>query len=150
MGGVGYDKGLDVDDGPLNTEYDRTWYQFKPVATFRAVNDLFVGAVFALNHTSSDDEAPGMLEDPNFQEFGVDTANVGAGIVLSCDTRDITVNAWRGIYLNLMTTQYLDALGSDKDYDAIEAEYRQYLPLWRQATTLAWNISTRYTTGDVP
>ncbi|WP_419176240.1 BamA/TamA family outer membrane protein [Desulfosediminicola sp.] len=148
--GVGYDNGLDVDDGPLTTEYDRTWYQLTPVAAFRTVGDLFLGAVFDLNHTSSDDEAPGMIDDPTFQEFGDDNTNVGAGIVLSYDTRDVTVNAWRGIYLNFMTTHYLEALGSDNDYDVIEAEYRQYLPLWREGTTLAWNISTRYTTGEVP
>lgn len=148
--GVGYDNGMNVEDGVSTTEYDRTWFQFKPVVLFRAFGDLFAGVNFDFNHTSSEDEAEGMLNDPTFQEYGEDNTNIGVGLVLSYDTRDVTVNAWNGIYLNFSTTHYLDAIGSDNEYDAFEVDYRQYKQLWREGTTLAWNIASRYSEGDVP
>jgi outer membrane protein assembly factor BamA len=148
--GVGYDNAIDVPEGAETTAYERVWFEFTPELTWRVAGDLFVGVNANLNRTRAQDVAPLMSQDPEFIRYGDDVAGAGIGLTLRYDTRDVTVNAYRGRMFEATTTHYRDALGSDDEYDVYVVDYRQYHTLGRQGNTLAWQLYARFAQGGVP
>jgi hypothetical protein len=94
--GIGYDNGLNTPKSDSTTAYNRLYWQVYPRFLFRIKKDLYIGPVLDFNYTKGSEESPGVLADPNYQEFGPKDYNGGAGIILQYDSRDIPVNAYRG------------------------------------------------------
>lgn len=148
--GVGFDKGLSVGRGPATTLYDDEMIRFKPDLTFRVKGDWFVGFNFDWNHQDTDNPAPAMAGDPDFLRTGPNYFDSGLGLTVSHDTRDVTVAAREGHLFLFQTTHYRDWFGSDFEYDSIDFDFRRYFPLFRDGSTLAVMVQSRYTSGDVP
>ena len=148
--GVGYDAGFDVPEGELTTFYKYEAFAIKPVLLWRVIGDLFVGLNADLNYMNAGDVAPGMASDPTFEAFGPEYWSHGVGITLSYDTRDVTVNPWKGRLLEFNTTHYLEELGSENDFDLYSLDYREFIQLWRPGTTLALRILGEFGNGDIP
>ena len=148
--GVGYDAGFEVPQGELTTLYDYKTIGFKPFLMWRLKGSFFAGINGDLNYINADDVAPGMAEDPVFQEFGDSYLSSGLGLSLSYDTRDVTVNARDGRLIEFHTTHYLEELGSDNRFDLYSLDYRDYFQLFRPGTTLAIRAYGQFGDGDIP
>jgi outer membrane protein assembly factor BamA len=148
--GVGYDHAVDVPEGSETTAYNRVWFEFTPELTWRAAGDLFVGVNANLNRTRARDVAPLMAQDPDYLRDGDDVTGSGIGLTLRYDSRDVTVNAYRGRLFKATTTHFRDALGSDDDYDVYTVDFRQYHALGRPGRTVAWQLYGRFASGEVP
>jgi outer membrane protein assembly factor BamA len=149
--GVGYDAGRNTVKSDTTTAYDRTWFWFNPRFLVRIRGALYGGPDFDINYTRADDPGPVMLADSTFQATGDATFNVGLGVVLQWDSRDVPVNAWHGTYFSGRARFYEPALGSDNTYQIYDFDYRYYLPLREQGgRTLAWQFRTRIGKGEVP
>jgi outer membrane protein assembly factor BamA len=148
--GVGYDAGLLPTSPDSTTKYHRQWIKFNPRLIWRVSGDLMVGGVLDLNHTIATEVNPYMGQDPTFQQHGPDNYNLGVGLVVQYDTRDVAANAWRGRYAALTITQYGGWLGGDNKYETYLFDFRQYHTLGREGHTLAWQVKSRITAHGVP
>ncbi len=148
--GVGYDAGFDTPQGELTTEYESKVLAFKPILLWRVAGDFFAGINGDLNRLDADDIAPGMAEDPVFQEFGDSYLSSGLGLSLSYDSRDVTVNAWSGRLLEFHTTHYLEELGSDNRFDLYSLDYREYIQISRPGRTIALRAYGQFGDGEIP
>ena len=149
--GVGYDAGRNTVMSDTTTAYDRTWFWFNPRVLIRIREALYGGPDFDINYTRADNPGPVMRADSTFQATGDETFNVGLGVVLQWDSRDVPVNAYRGTYFSGRARFYGTALGSDNTYQIYDFDYRQYLPLREQGgRTLAWQFRARIGEGEVP
>jgi len=69
---------------------------------------------------------------------------------LQYDSRDIVVNAWKGVFANIAATFYTPGLGSDNRYQVVLLDLRHYRQLDREGKTIAFRYKGRFGYGDVP
>jgi hypothetical protein len=148
--GVGYDAGLNPNTPDSSTKYDRIWWQVQPRVLWGIKKNLYVGASFDFNRTIASNVNPVMAADPTFIRDGHDNFNTGLGLAVQYDSRDVAVNAWRGLYIALYATFYGTFLGGDNKYQIYLLDYRHYKQLGRPGRTLAWQLKTRLGANDVP
>jgi hypothetical protein len=60
------------------------------------------------------------------------------------------VNAWRGLFAELMMGLYGPYLGGDNEYGLLGIDLRKYWSIKRDGRTIAVQLRGRFTTGDVP
>jgi hypothetical protein len=148
--GVGYEAGRYTEKGEETTAYDRLWWQINPKMYVRIYDHLFVGLNLDFNRTVAKNVSPLMASDPSYEEYGPDNYNGGAGLILMYDSRDIAVNAYRGVYLHGAATFYGAYLGSDNMYRILDFDYRQYQTVGKRGRRIAWQLRSRIGAGDVP
>lgn len=149
--GVGYERprAIGGEDEEV-TELERVAFELPVILSWRVGRSLFAGINFDLISMEVDERSPTQETDPHFLTFGDEILNVGAGVQLTFDSRDETVDAYTGRYFNLEATFYSDSFGSDQDFETYELDYRSYHPVGRPGRTLAWQVSARLAEGDVP
>jgi hypothetical protein len=149
--GVGYNNGLNTPKSDSTTAYDRLYWQVFPRILFRVKESFYIGPVLDFNYTKGSEESPGVLADPDYQEYGPKNYNGGAGIILQYDSRDVPVNAYHGTLVQVMGTIYGNYLGSNNNYYLLDIDFRNYQQVGKtEGQTFAWTIRGRFTTKDVP
>ena len=148
--GVGYENAYTVPKSDTTTAYNRNWWMINPKFLWQFKKNLFLGISVDANSTTVTEPNIRMQEDPYYMEYGDHNTNIGAGIILRYDSRDVPVNAWDGYYLDIEAMFYSDALGSDNNYQAYSIDYRMYKNIIREGSTLAFTAKTRLSYNDVP
>jgi hypothetical protein len=148
--GVGYQKARNTPKSDSTTAYWREWHQFKFKMAFRVYRNFFLGFNYDRNKTYSTDENTLMIEDDDFVKHGNHIENSGFGAVLRFDGRDFPENAFKGVFVELSGTAYGKHTSSNNIFRSAELDYRQYQRIRRDGKTLAWQMKTRTTSGDVP
>lgn len=156
--GVGFNTNDNRERGENTTEYRFTEFIFNPILLFRLQStDIFYGVGPNISNAKMSMPSQGTLGDVDFQrEFdGIDEINYfnsGLTFRLSYDTRDIPANAHQGIFLGFDVNYFSEYLGSQQAFSTFLIDYRQYqrFRLFGSHRTLAWNISSRFSTGDIP
>lgn len=148
--GVGYDAGRYTQQSDSTTAYHRTWGWFNPRLLFKVRQDLYAGVDWDLNYTRATNPGTVMLADPNFQQFGPENFNHGLGLIVQYDSRDVTVNAWRGTYFSGRARFYSEAIGGDNYFQIYDIDYRTYTQLGRPGRTLVLQLRSRIGKGNVP
>lgn len=148
--GVGYEKGTYTPLSDSTTGYDRNWLQLKFKIVYMVLKDFYIGVNYDYNRTKASNINPVMAVDSNYLLNGPEIHNSGFGLVLRYDTRDMPENAYEGILLELAGTMYGKHLYGENEFQALELDYRQYQKIVREGSTLAWQIKSRYSHGDVP
>ncbi len=147
--GVGYDDGRTTPRSDSTSAYHRNWrriygkfvWQFKP--------KYFIGGICDVNSTKASELNQLMQEDPDLLLYGDTLENRGIGLVWQYDSRDVPVNAYTGLFLDMSVIKYGRALGAASDFWVIDLDYRQYAPVGRRRT-VAWEVRSRGCLGDVP
>ena len=147
--GVGYDNANNIEKGD-STHYHRTWWQIFLKYTHHLGKRIYGGVLLDVNQTIADDLNEKMANDPNVLKDGTSISNGSLGLLLQYDTRDVTVNAYDGVFLELSSNFYGRYLGGDQNYQVIILDYRQYQTIKRPGMTLSWQVKSRIGTGDVP
>ncbi len=148
--GVGYNSAVEIPKSDTTTLYNRQGWAFNPEFLYRIRPSLYAGILLDFNYTNAVETNPVMDQDPNFVEFGPENYNAGIGFSLQYDSRDIVVNAWKGIFANIATTFYTSGLGSDNNYQVVLLDLRHYRQLDREGKTIAFRYKGRFGYGDVP
>lgn len=149
--GVGFDNGAARPSGPTTTYYRRRWWSLQPTLLFRLLPSLYAGVVVDLSGTAARDVNPTMAADGDFvRGGGAEISNSGFGLTLQYDTRDVPINAWRGMLLQATWLGYARALGANTAWHALSLDYRHYVQLFRGGGTLTWQLKHRSSFGDVP
>ena len=148
--GVGYENGFNIPKSDSTTAYRRNWWMFNPRILWQFRPDYFVGISMDINSTRVSDPNPVMMEEEYFQRYGPDNMNVGLGLILRYDSRDVPINAWKGYYLDLSANLYNETLGGDNNFHTYAVDFRTYQRIGREGITLAFQAKTRLSYGDVP
>lgn len=148
--GVGFHNGFTRPIGRDTTALRRTWWNVDPTLLRRIAGPLYGGVVFQLSGSLARNVSEGVASDPTFQRFGPQVINSGVGLTLQLDTRDVPINAWRGMFVALTRTGFGHAFGANSAFHALALDYRHYVTLFRPGSTLAWQVKYRSAFGDVP
>lgn len=147
--GVGYESGNTTPKSDSTTLYHRNWRRIyaKFVHQFRP--KYFIGGIFDVTRTTATELNPVMLADPYIEQFGTQVNNSGLGVVMQYDSRDVPVNAYKGILLDLSVINYGEIFGGQNEFLTVDFDYRQYVSVGRRHV-VAWNLRSRTNFGDVP
>lgn len=148
--GTGYENGSYIDRSDTTTKYDRYWWQVRLDLTTRLWRNWYAGLAVDMNETIAENPNPQMINDPDYINFGPANRNTGYGLIMQYDSRDLAVNAYSGMYLGVSGIFFGTAFGGENKFDVFELDYRQYLSLAREGQTLAWQVKSRFASGDVP
>ena len=149
--GVGFTNGLTRAQGAETTAYRRTAWQVSPHLQVRVRPSLYVGVVSDFGGTLSRQLSAGVAADPDFQaRGGARVINSGVGFAITWDSRDVPVNAWRGVLLSAQWLAYGRVFGATTQWESITLDYRHYVTLFREGSTLSWEFKHRATWGQVP
>lgn len=144
--GVGYQAGRHQRG---KQSYDARSVTMTPKILYRLGANTYVG----MGGSFDDQKATGLEKKASGSFFQhpvrLHEVNVGASLLFSFDTRDVTINPSRGQLLNISYTRYTPALGSDNRFDVWDTQYDLYHPL-DPTTLLAWELYGRFAGGDVP
>ena len=121
---------------------------------------LFFGALYRFTNLSSVSFAPNTTNGDNtnftFRDPRVtarertDTRVSGLGPVLTYDTRDVPLAAFKGNLLDVSATFNGTGLGSDYRFVRYQLDARHFQPIASNRTILALQFLGQFHTGDVP
>ena len=148
--GVGYENGSTVPQSDSTTRYMADMWQFAPYIGFEFIENMYVGIPFNLYSVNATDLNPLMEKDEYVIQNGTDILHVGIGLGFKYDTRDIPENAQKGFLIAMLGSTYGSFFGGDVSYQTITVDYRQYLTLGREGSTLAWRVNGRYSSHETP
>lgn len=148
--GVGYDAARNPSEPDSTTEYYRNWWQVYLKYVHQFKKNFFAGVLFDYNQTKATELNPYMKEDPNVRKDGTFIRNWSVGLLLQYDSRDLTVNAYDGMFLELSSNFYRSKGFEEPNYKIIVLDYRQYKQIRRPGSTLAWQVKSRIGMDDVP
>ena len=148
--GVGYDAAKEPSEPDSTTSYRRNWWQvyLKYVHQFR--KNIFGGVLFDYNQTKATELNPVMREDEYVIKYGTFIRNWSVGLLFQYDSRDLTINAYDGLLLEVSSNFYRSESKTKPNYQIIVIDYRQYEQIKRPGRTLAWQVKTRIGNHDVP
>lgn len=147
--GVGHDNGKNTPLSDTTTAYQRTWFRLYYKLLTRFGKYLFWGAALDANSTTGNEFTEYAQNDPDILATGNRSRNAGIGLSAQYDSRDLIVNAYKGIYLDLNVMFYGRFLGGRSKYELVELDYRQYQRVGRRKV-LSWQIRSRNTFDEVP
>lgn len=148
--GIGYDAAREPSEPDSTTEYKRNWWQVYLKYSHQFREHFFGGILFDYNQTKATDMSTQMMEDENVRQYGYDIRNWSVGLLFQYDSRDITVNAYEGLFLELSSNFYKSEAFSFPNYQIIVLDYRQYRQIQRPGRTLAWQAKMRIGNNEVP
>ncbi|WP_281614509.1 BamA/TamA family outer membrane protein [Flammeovirga sp. SubArs3] len=132
------------------TQYTESKVDVAVDVMFKLTKNFYIGPSFDFFYANNTDVNPVMLDDPYYNQFSSQYFMNGLGINITYDSRDITVNAWQGIYFNLKYINYAKALGSDYQAHVTSLDLRYYRTFIRKGNVIAGRVYSRNAQGDVP
>lgn len=117
-------------------------YEIKP--------STYLGFKLKSNYNNTKNFAAPVENDPYRAQFDDKYFLNGMGGTFVYDTRDIAVNAWRGVFINLSALFYSKLIGSEYEFQEYIFDTRYYKALTRDGNVLAFRFYARSTYGDVP
>ncbi len=145
--GVGYDNARAPSATDSTTAYNREWYQALLRYMYQFKPNWFVGLLMDFNGTNPSDLSDAISQDPDL------TSNPNPriyqlGTLFQYDSRDFTVNAYKGLFVELATKFVTN--NDDQEYGLVSIDYRHYFTIKRPGSTLAWQIKSRNVSDNAP
>lgn len=148
--GKGYDQIESAYKSDTTTLYHETRSSLDIDLIYEIQPSVYMGVNFKPGYTTTKNFAPPVENDPYRSQFEDKYFLNGIGGQLAYDTRDIVVNAWRGVYVSLAALFYDNVFGSDYDFQEYSFDTRFYKTLTRDGNVLAFRFFARSTYGEVP
>jgi len=148
--GTGYDAGYTIEQGEETTQYTKNNFKWNPKVVKEIRSNLFTGLQLDYNYSKVLEANPLMEQESSYVKYGDLVKTFGFGAVVQFDSRDMIVNTWSGMLLELSWLSYPSSSGTGDGYSILNADYRQFKSVGARGTILAWNIRTRFGFGDIP
>lgn len=140
--GIGYESGRHNDD---YTDYKRKETQVKIDFLRKIAPSTYVGLTGMYRHVNGKD-----FKDIAFLRGEKrDLASVGAGVLISYDSRDFIPNPYKGIYAKAEYKFFPGFLGNSYSFKRTEVLFRHYSRLWKGAV-IASDFNGTFNYGDTP
>ncbi len=148
--GVGYDKGKNTVKSDSTTQYTRLWAQLNPRFMWQFKKNFFAGAGFDINYTKGKDACMQVANDPTYSFYNDRPFNAGLIAIFQYDSRDVAVNAWKGMFLELDAAFYGGYLGGQNDYQVYTVDIRKYFRVAKPGQTITVQVKGRFGENEVP
>jgi hypothetical protein len=148
--GVGFDAAKEPSAPDSTTNYHRNWIQVNLKYSHRFGKKIFLGLIFDFNRTEATEMSQEMQNDPDVLKYGSYIRNWSTGLLFQYDTRDFTVNAYEGMFIEASTNLYISEAFTRPNYQTIVLDYRQYQKIKRPGRTFAWQVKSELGNKDVP
>ena len=148
--GVGFEKAREPSSPDSTTSYRRNWVQVNLKYAHRFGKNILAGLLFDFNRTEATELNPVMQRDPYILRYGTFIRNWSTGLLLQYDSRDFTVNAYEGLFLEASSNFYVSETFERPMYWVLVFDYRQYKTIRRPGRTFAWQAKTRIGIDRVP
>ncbi|MCK5824809.1 MAG: BamA/TamA family outer membrane protein [Ichthyobacteriaceae bacterium] len=148
--GVGYNEAYNMKKSDTTTFYHRKWWWINPRFLYQVKKNYFIGLNVDYNSTTGTNATEMVAEHKNYKKFVDKPLNSGLGLMLRYDSRDVAVDAWKGLLLDFRATSYNTAFGGDNNYEVYLFDYRQFYTIEREGKVLAWQAKIRISEGEVP
>ena len=123
--GIGFDE--ERNDN-IRTKYQRICYSLNTDYQFHTVHSIYVGPSLHFNYT----HAMKIRDISLWHGQAMTTMSLGAGFVISYDTRDNLNSAYKGVFVEVVNRFYPDIFGHrSANFNITEIETNYYHPLWR-------------------
>ncbi|MCF0184777.1 MAG: hypothetical protein HUK01_10695 [Bacteroidaceae bacterium] len=153
--GVGYEAGAQQSNYGT---YRRLFLQFRPEFMRRVCRGLYVGPTLDIDYTNIyniTDRADGT--SPIVYSNGTDNLTfhqrvftAGVGVSVALDTRDLVINASKGVYLRAQQLNFPSFFSNTSGYfGTADFIFSHYVKLWK-GCVMAYDVHTMLTFGDVP
>ncbi len=144
--GIGYDQNINDEN---EEEYLRKQFMCYTTLYRRIMPKVYAGINYDLNYTSASDTENAPLLEAN--PVGLKNWNSGLGLTLSYDSRDVTIDAFEGMFLEFRSIFYNKAFAGQNNYEVWLLDYRQYQKISEKKNLiLAWQALGRWAVGNVP
>lgn len=147
--GVGYAAARNTPKSDSTTAYHRSWSRLFAKVAYQYKPKYFLGGIYDATSTEASELNPVMQQDADVLRYGTTVKNRGLGVVMQYDSRDVPVNAYTGLFLDLSVVDYGRAWGGSNEFWTVDMDYRQYIPVGHRHT-VAWEVRARTNFGDVP
>ena len=149
--GKGFENGLHRPQGDATTSYRRLAWVVTPLLQVLMRQHLFFGTVMDFTGTRARQLSIGVEGDPDYQaRGGAEVTSSGLGFSLTWDTRDVPVNPRHGMLLAAQWLAYGSWFGGNTRWQSLLLDYRHTVTLFREGSTLSWQLKYRTTWGEVP
>jgi len=148
--GVGFSEINNLSISDTTTAYKRESFRIAPTIMYRIIENIYAGIGIDINQSKVTELNPIMAQNDYYNRFGPENFNAGVKFNVSYDSRDVTVNAWKGWYASFSTSFYGDFLGSENTYNIYEVDLRTYYEIQREGNVLALKLYGRLGGGDIP
>jgi len=139
--GTGFESG---DDNNNKTKYTKNTLSAVLQPTFRIAKNIYIGPSVSYDY----------IKGVNFKSdsllFGEDKSSsaLNLGVMFTIDSRDVSYNAYQGVYLKLEQRNYMHFGGNKPFYKTI-GDFRNYNRIWEGAV-LAFRAYAEFSYGTVP
>lgn len=148
--GKGFSSVNNISMSDSTTLFHKTSLLLYPRFLWQVMPHFFVGPLLDVNYTHTYDVNPVMQEDPYFKKFKGTYTNVGLGGVVQYDTRDDIATPQKGLLLSATGKLFGKYIGGSYNYQFLDLEYRQFVPLFHRRSVLGWVARSQISFGDVP
>jgi outer membrane protein assembly factor BamA len=144
--------------GPNTTPADSTllsyqYFKFHQSILFQIHPHVYIGAGYMLDYFWNLRQVYNQQTPSDFQKYGSTPTSLSSGVSANFirDTRDNTINAYKGDFINFVLAPRLKFLGSNTNWTSLLAEYRTYIRFPRSSPNILalWSYNW-FTFGGVP
>ena len=129
--------------GPHTTPQDSTllnykYFKFHQSVLFQVHPHVYIGAGYLLDYFWDVRQVHKQQTPSDFETYGSGPTSFSSGVALNFmrDTRDNTINAYKGDYINFVLSPRLQFLGSDANWTSVMFEYRTYIRFPRSSPNI--------------
>jgi len=148
--GVGYEAGYTVEQGENTTQYTKNNFRWNPKVVKEIKPHLFTGLQVDYNYSNVSEANPLMEKEANYIKYGDVVETAGLGAVVQYDSRDMIVNAWGGLLVEVSYLNYPSSWSTGNGYSILSFDYRHFKSIGSRGKVLALNIRSRFGLGDIP
>lgn len=138
--GIGYEMGNNSDN---KSEMKRWQARVKSSFLIRVTDNFFIGPTIVCDYVrGTKAERPELMDGMSSK-----TWNLGAGIQLQYDTRDVLTNPHKGLYINLTQVFRPAFIGNDYAFQSTDFQICAYKSIWKGGI-LAGDIRSTFNFGS--
>ncbi|HEX3768293.1 MAG TPA: hypothetical protein VHT72_07935 [Puia sp.] len=129
--------------GPHTTPQDSTllnykYFKFHQSVLFQVHPHVYIGAGYILDYFLDVRQVHKEQTPSDFENYGSGPTSFSSGVSLDFmrDTRDNTINAYKGDFIHFKLSPRLQFLGSDANWTSVMFEYRTYIRFPRSSPNI--------------
>jgi hypothetical protein len=150
-----YTYGLGMNTNPQDTTLlSYQYFKFHQSVLFQVHPHVYVGGGYVLDYFWKIRQVYPHLTPSDFQKYGSSPTSFSSGVTFNFirDTRDNTINAYKGSYANLIWGPRFKFLGSDANWASLILEYRTYFRFPASSANILalWSYNWLTLSGTLP
>lgn len=150
-----YTYGLGMYTSPQDTTLlNYQYFKLQSAVLFQVHPHVYIGGGYLLDYFWNIQQVYQQQTKSDFQKYGSGPTSLSSGITINFrfDTRDNPVNAYRGIYTNIILAPRFTFLGSNSNWTSLILDFRKYIRFPGKSPNILafWSYNWFTLTGTPP